>query len=63
MNTLFAETLKKIWMEKGLRMVYLAACPDYSLNEWDTGTCGFMVKPLTPEGVRRQQETLSTADL
>jgi transcriptional regulator with XRE-family HTH domain len=35
-------------------VVYLTAYPDYSLDAWETGACGFMVKPLTPEGVRRQ---------
>ncbi len=35
-------------------VVYLTAYPDYSLDAWDTEACGFMVKPLTPEGVRKQ---------
>ena len=35
-------------------VVYLTAYPDYSLDAWDTEACGFMVKPLTPESVRRQ---------
>lgn len=35
-------------------VVYLTAYPDYSLDAWDTDACGFMVKPLTPEGVIRQ---------
>ena len=39
-------------------VVYLTAYPDYSLDAWDTGACGFMVKPLTPEGVRRQLDKL-----
>ena len=39
-------------------VVYLTAYPDYSLDAWDTGACGFMVKPLTPEGVRRQLKNL-----
>ena len=39
-------------------VVYLTAYPDYSLDAWDTGACGFMVKPLTPEGVRRQLNKL-----
>ena len=36
------------------RVVYLTAYPDYALDAWDTDASGFMVKPLTPEGVRRQ---------
>ena len=35
-------------------VVYLTAYPDYALGAWDTDATGFMVKPLTPEGVRRQ---------
>ena len=40
------------------RVVYLTAYPDYSLDAWDTDASGFMVKPLTPEGVRRQLKRL-----
>ena len=40
------------------RVIYLTAYPEYSLNAWDTDACGFMVKPLTPEGVRRQLKKL-----
>ena len=39
-------------------VVYLTSYPDYSLDAWDTDACGFMVKPLTPEGVRRQLKRL-----
>lgn len=39
-------------------VIYLTAYPDYSLDAWDTDACGFMVKPLTPEGVRRQLKKL-----
>ena len=40
------------------KVVYLTAYPDYALDAWDTGACGFMVKPLTPESVRRQFKML-----
>ena len=40
------------------RVIYLTAYPDYSLEAWDTGACGFMVKPLTPEAVRKQFDKL-----
>ena len=40
------------------KVIYLTAYPDYSLDAWDTDACGFMVKPLTPEGVRRQLKKL-----
>ena len=39
-------------------VVYLTAYPDYSLDAWDTDGCGFMVKPLTPEGIRKQLKKL-----
>ena len=40
------------------KVVYLTAYPDYALGAWDTDACGFMVKPLTPEGIRRQLKKL-----
>ena len=40
------------------KVIYLTAYPEYSLKAWDTDACGFMVKPLTPEGVRRQIKKL-----
>ena len=39
-------------------VVYLTSFPDYALDAWDTDACGFIVKPLTPEGVRRQFKKL-----
>ena len=39
-------------------VVYLTAYPDYALYAWDTEACGFLVKPLTPEDVRRQMGKL-----
>lgn len=40
------------------KVVYLIAYPEYSLDAWDTDACGFMVKPLIPENVRRQLKKL-----
>lgn len=40
------------------RVVYLTAYPEYSLDAWDTDASGFLVKPLTPESVRRQLKKL-----
>ena len=40
-------------------VIYLTAYPDYALNAWGTDAIGFMVKPLTPEGVRRHLKKLS----
>ena len=39
-------------------VVFLTAYPDYSLDAWKTEAVGFMVKPLTPEGVRQQLQKL-----
>ena len=39
-------------------VIYLTAYPDYSLDAWNTDACGFMVKPLTPEGVRTHLKKL-----
>ena len=39
-------------------IVFLTAYPDYSLDAWKTEASGFMVKPLTPEGVKEQPKKL-----
>ena len=39
-------------------VVYLTAYGDYALDAWSTGASGFMLKPITPEGVREQLEKL-----
>ena len=39
-------------------VVYLTAYSGYSLDAWSTGACGFMLKPITPEGVREQLKHL-----
>ena len=39
-------------------IVFLTAYADYSLNAWDTKASGFMLKPLTPEGIRAQLKKL-----
>ena len=39
-------------------VVFLTAYPDYSLDAWKTEAIGFMVKPLTPSGVRAQLQKL-----
>jgi len=35
-------------------VVYLTAYSDYAIDAWNTGASGFMLKPITPEGVREQ---------
>ena len=39
-------------------VVYLTAYSNYALDAWSTGASGFMLKPITPEGVREQLENL-----
>jgi transcriptional regulator with XRE-family HTH domain len=39
-------------------IVYLTAYSEYSLDAWSTGASGFMLKPITPEGVKEQLENL-----
>ena len=39
-------------------IIFLTAYGEYSLDAWSTGASGFMLKPLTPEGVKRQLKNL-----
>lgn len=39
-------------------VVFLTAYAEYSFDAWDTGACGFLLKPLEPQGVRRQLDRL-----
>ena len=39
-------------------VVYLTAFSDYAVDAWSTGASGFMLKPITPEGIRRQLANL-----
>ena len=39
-------------------VVFLTAYADYALDAWSTGACGFMLKPITAEGVREQLKNL-----
>ena len=39
-------------------VVYLTAYSDYAMDAWGTGASGFMLKPITPEGVQTQLKTL-----
>ncbi|MBQ8092596.1 MAG: hypothetical protein IJ242_03365 [Clostridia bacterium] len=34
-------------------VIYLTACPNYSLDTWETEVITFTVKPLNPESLRR----------
>ena len=39
-------------------VVYLTAYAEYSLDAWSTGASGFMLKPITTDGVRAQLANL-----
>ena len=39
-------------------IIYLTAYCDYALDAWNTGASGFMLKPITPEGVKEQLNNL-----
>ena len=39
-------------------VVFLTAYADYALDAWETGASGFMLKPITAEGVRAQLANL-----
>lgn len=39
-------------------VVFLTAYIEYSFDAWGTGASGFMLKPITPEGVRAQMKKL-----
>lgn len=52
--------LCKILLEINPRtnIIFLTAFSDYSLDAWGTGACGFMLKPITIEGVKEQLKNL-----
>ena len=58
-NTSGLELCKKLLeINPQTNVVYLTAYSAYSLDAWSTGACGFMLKPITAEGVREQLKHL-----
>ena len=49
---------KLLEIDPRTNIVFLTAYADYSFDAWQTGASGFMLKPLTPEGVREQLQML-----
>ena len=41
-----------------MNIIFLTAYPEYSIEAWDTEASGFMVKPITLEGVKEQLKKL-----
>ncbi len=39
-------------------VVFLTAYGEYSIDAWDTEASGFMVKPISPEGIKAQLKKL-----
>ena len=39
-------------------VVFLTAYADYSLDAWKTEACGFILKPMTPDGLKEQLKKL-----
>ena len=39
-------------------VVFLTAYSEYAFDAWSTGASGFMLKPITPQGVRAQLQNL-----
>ena len=35
-------------------VIYLTAYVEYAFDAWSTGACGFMLKPITAEGIQEQ---------
>ena len=53
---IYARTLLDI--NPRINVVFLTAFGDYSLDAWSTGASGFLVKPITAEGVKAQLKNL-----
>ena len=49
---------KLLEINQRTNVVYLTAYRDYSFDAWDTGACVFMLKPITPEGIKKQLKKL-----
>lgn len=41
-----------------MNVIFLTAYPEYSIEAWDTEASGFIVKPITLEGVKEQLKKL-----
>jgi CheY-like chemotaxis protein len=39
-------------------VIFLTAYADYSIEAWNSGACGFIVKPMTEEALRKQMRNL-----
>ena len=47
-----------IRIKPDMNVVFLTAYPEYALKAWDTQACGFLVKPLIPDDIRKSLSSL-----
>ncbi|SMC34865.1 Helix-turn-helix domain-containing protein [Oscillospiraceae bacterium] len=43
-----------ITINSKINVIYLTSHADYAFDAWATGACGFILKPLTLDGIRKQ---------
>ena len=41
-----------------MNIIFLTAHTDYSIDAWNTGACGFLLKPIGPENIKKQLKFL-----
>lgn len=41
-----------------IHVIFLTCYPQYALEAWNTSACGFLLKPLSPEAVKKQLSKL-----
>ena len=49
---------KLMEIEPHTNVIFLTAYSQYALDAWKTDACGFLEKPLSPEGIRKQLSRL-----
>ena len=49
---------KLMEIEPHTNIIFLTAYSQYALDAWKTDACGFLEKPLSPEGIREQLSRL-----
>ena len=49
---------KLLEINSRMNVVFLTAYMEHAFDAWDTGACGFLLKPLSEEALRRQLERL-----
>ena len=47
-----------IRVQPDMNIVFLTAYPEYALKAWNTQACGFLVKPLIPDDIRKSLSSL-----